>query len=120
MEQQIYLMGMCSRSEIAKELSHSDCFVLASESETFGVAYIEALASGVPVIATKCGGPEAFITEQNGTMVDVNNLEQLTEAMLYMREHIESYDRIEISRGARNEFAPDKVARKIRDLYESL
>jgi hypothetical protein len=40
--------------------------------------------------------------------------------MLYMREHIESYDRIEISRGARNEFAPDKVARKIRDLYETL
>ena len=117
---QIRLMGARPRSEIADQLSNSDCFVLASESETFGVAYIEALASGVPVIATRCGGPEAFVTEKNGVMVDVNNLEQLTEAMLYMREHIESYDRIEISRGARNEFAPDKVARKIRDLYESL
>lgn len=117
MEQQIYLMGMCSRSEIAKELSHSDCFVLASESETFGVAYIEALASGVPVIATKCGGPEAFVTEENGIMVDVNNVNQLVEAMLYIHAHVDNYNREQISQETRQEFSLDMVARQIRKIY---
>src|SRR5690606_4160000 len=51
LEEQIYLMGLVDRSQIAGKMSESDCFVLASQLETFGVAYIEALSMGLPVIA---------------------------------------------------------------------
>lgn len=84
------------KKKIAEQLSKSDCFVLASQSETFGVAYIEALAMGVPVIATKCGGPEGFVNENNGIMIDVDSESQLIEAMKYMYNNSDKYDREEI------------------------
>ena len=57
----IELTGLRPRREIAQRLQEADCFALASVSETFGVSYLEALSCGVPVIATRCGGPECFV-----------------------------------------------------------
>ena len=115
---QVKLMGLCSREEIAKQLKQCDCFVLASQSETFGVAYIEALAMGVPVIATKCGGPEAFVNEKNGLMVNVNDVEELTEALIYMYNNINMYDRKSISIEIQNKFSSEVVANKIINIYK--
>jgi len=69
----ITFTGSYVRSDFAKELAKSDCFVLPSRSETFGIVYIEALATGTPVIATRCGGPEDFVNEENGMLVDVDD-----------------------------------------------
>lgn len=62
MEQRIELAGLRPREEIAKRLAQTDCFVLASESETFGVSYLEALSCGVPVIATAAADRSALST----------------------------------------------------------
>ncbi len=115
---QVKLMGLCTREEIAKQLKQCDCFVLVSQSETFGVAYIEALAMGVPVIATKCGGPEAFVNEKNGLMVNVNDVEELTEALIYMYNNINMYDRKSISIEIQNKFSSEVVANKIINIYK--
>ena len=48
------------------------------------MAYIEAMAAGLPVIATSCGGPEDFVNESNGILIEVDNHEELTKALLYM------------------------------------
>lgn len=69
----ITFTGSYIRSDFAKELAKSNCFVLPSRSETFGIVYIEALATGTPVIATRCGGPEDFVNDENGMLVDVND-----------------------------------------------
>jgi glycosyltransferase involved in cell wall biosynthesis len=50
--------------------------------ETFSVVTGEALALGRPVIATRCGGPEAFITPQNGTLITLRSTDELTAAMI--------------------------------------
>lgn len=114
---QVKLMGLCSREEIAEQFKKTDCFVLASQSETFGVAYIEALAMGVPVIATKCGGPEAFVNDENGLLVNVDNLNELSEAMQYMYDNIDKYDGESIARKTVKEFSPDTVADRIIQQY---
>ena len=44
--------------KLIKVYEECDCFVLPSAGETFGVVYVEAMAAGLPVIATRCGGPE--------------------------------------------------------------
>lgn len=117
---QVKLMGLCSRKKIAEQLEKSDCFVLASQSETFGVAYIEALAMGVPVIATKCGGPEAFVDESNGLLIDVDNKEQLIEAMQYMYNNINKYNGKDISKNIKEKFSPKSVAKSIIEVYKEV
>lgn len=116
----VILKGMCPRSSIAERLSYSDCFVLASQSETFGVAYIEALAVGVPIIATRCGGPEGFVNEENGLLIPSNDIVALTDAMKYMYENSKNYNREKISKRTKSLFSPENVANLLLGVYESV
>lgn len=113
LDEKVHTFGAFRREEFARELSKSNCFVLASRHETFGVVYAEAMAAGVPVIATRCGGTEGFVNSQNGLMVDVDDVNGLAEAMKRMRLHSASFDRAAIAEAAHNRFAPASVAQKI-------
>ncbi|NLD94791.1 MAG: glycosyltransferase family 4 protein [Fibrobacter sp.] len=63
-------------------LSQLDIFLLCSSSEGFSIATIEAMAAGVPVIATKCGGPEEIVTHDvNGILVEINNPAVIADAI---------------------------------------
>jgi len=105
--------GAYVRKEFAEALGESDAFVLASRGETFGVVCIEALACGLPVVATRCGGPEDFVNEANGLLVPVDDAEAFAKAMLEIRENIGSYDSAAISRFARETFSARAVAEKL-------
>ncbi|MGH4140118.1 glycosyltransferase [Clostridium sp.] len=120
LENRVVLMGMCSREVITEKLKSTDCFVLASRSETFGVAYIEALASGVPVIATKCGGPEVFIHEKNGCMIPVDDFNALVRAMVYIYKNNMIFDREKISAEIKLKFSPDCVSKKLLEVYKDV
>ena len=114
----IRFMGAYPRINIADKFRECDCFVLASRAETFGVVYIEALASGLPVIATKCGGPEDFVNELNGILVTVDDEKALIDAMLYMYAHSQSYDARQISKETINIFSPETIARRLTQVYK--
>ena len=101
-------------------MSESDCFVLASRRETFGVAYIEAMAMGLPVIATKCGGPEDFVTNENGILVPVDDIDKLKEALIKMHQNIDLYDREKISSSTRESFAPSTIAKHLIEVYKNV
>lgn len=116
----VFLMGFCPRTAIAEKLAASDCFVLASRAETFGVAYVEALATGVPVIATKCGSVDVFVHKRNGVLVPVDNLKILAQAMRYMYKNARNYDNKLIAEEIRNSFSPAKVAEQLISIYKSL
>ncbi|MBU3144975.1 glycosyltransferase [Clostridium sp. CF012] len=120
LENRVELMGMCSREVIKEKLKNSDCFVLASRSETFGVAYIEALASGVPVIATKCGGPEVFVHDENGCMIPVDDLSELVRVMKYMYKNNIAFDRKKISAEIKLKFSPECVSKKLLEVYKEV
>ncbi len=109
-----------NRETLAESYSNADAFVLASHSETFGVAYIEAMAAGLPVIATKCGGPEDFIRPSNGILIPVNNQSELENAMIFMIEHRSDYDSNQISDYATTRFSPKRIANELTDVYKSI
>lgn len=113
----VKLMGECSRDIIGNFYRNADCFALASQSETFGVAYIEALAAGIPVIATKCGGPEGFVNEKNGVLIPVNDVESLKDAMIYMYDNSFKYDREKISLDIVKQYSPKAISEKLIDIY---
>jgi len=75
------------------------------------VAYIETMAMGVPVIATKCGGPEIFINDKNGLLIEVDDKNELIEAMRYMYNNVD--DRKSIATEIKEKFSSEAVAKKI-------
>jgi L-malate glycosyltransferase len=116
----ICLAGQKTRAEINQLMQKSDAFVLASKSETFGVAYIEAMAAGLPVIATRCGGPEDFVNQSNGLLVEVDNVEQLAQAMVELHKNYHKYDRGFIASSCRESFGPKAIAQKLKALYKQV
>ncbi|UUC44990.1 N-acetyl-alpha-D-glucosaminyl L-malate synthase BshA [Flavobacterium cerinum] len=65
-------------SEIDKILCYSDLFLLPSETESFGLAALEAMACGVPVISSNSGGlPEVNRQGYSGYLSDVGNVQEM-------------------------------------------
>jgi N-acetyl-alpha-D-glucosaminyl L-malate synthase BshA len=70
-------------NEIDRILCFSDLFLLPSQTESFGLAALEAMASGVPVISTNTGGlPEVNEDGYSGYLSDVNAIDDMTKNAL--------------------------------------
>lgn len=118
-EGNVILTGRKTRTEIAEYLSRSKAFILLSERETFGVAFIEAMAAGLPVISTKSGGPECFITDNVGVLVEEDE-ECIVESMRVMLEDKEKYDRGSIAQYANDNFGPNVIAEELTIVYKEM
>lgn len=66
----VRFVGRLTRAELVAEYALATGFALTSHAETFGVVWAEALAAGLPVLATRCGGPEDFVTGEVGVLVE--------------------------------------------------
>ena len=117
LQEKIQLVGLKTPDEVSSLLCNSDCFVLSSHRETFGIVLIEAMAKGLPVISTKCGGPEEFVNESNGLLVEPNNSEELAMAMDYMVLHANEYDGEKIRQFCLDNFSRETIAKKIENVY---
>lgn len=77
----VHFIGFQDNS--ADFLGQMDIFLLTSSSEGFSISTIEAMATGLPIIATKCGGPEEIINnETEGTLIEANNPIKLSQALI--------------------------------------
>ena len=80
-EKKVIFLG--NSSEIDKILCFSDLFLLPSEKESFGLAALEAMASGVPVISSNTGGlPEVNKDGVSGYLSEVGNVDNMAEKAL--------------------------------------
>jgi glycosyltransferase involved in cell wall biosynthesis len=104
--------GAVSARRVRAEMEAADAFVLASDSETFGVVVIEALACGLPVVSTASGGPDHLIDPTNGVLVPRGDRCALSAALRDMRRHAGDYDRAAIRAAVLRRCAPDAFARQ--------
>lgn len=75
-------------NEIDKILCFSDLFLLPSETESFGLAALEAMACGVPVISSNTGGiPEVNKHGISGFLSNVGDVEDMTKNALYILQN---------------------------------
>lgn len=116
----ITFLGEICREKLRDVYKESDAFVLTSRSETFGVAYIEAMTTGMPVIATACGGPNDFVNEQNGYLIPVDDKNALIDALMKMRNNVYSFNALEISEICVKKFSPENIGNALTDLYETI
>lgn len=122
LDDSVMLHGAVMRDGIADALAQSDCFVLLSSAETFGVAFIEAMAAGLPVIGLKCGGPEEYVTGKTGILLDqiTDGSNEVANQMLEMCEGKVKYSNSEIREYVCSLYGADIVADQLEALYKSI
>jgi glycosyltransferase involved in cell wall biosynthesis len=119
-ENHITWLGAITREEARSQYRQCHAFVLPSHGETFGVVYAEAIATGKPVIATPCGGPNCIVNESNGLFAAIGDPEDLANQMLYMMEHYAAYDAREIRKGFEQRFSKRAVIPQLLELYDDV
>ena len=119
-ENAISFMSTTPKVELIKLLQHANVFVLFSDVETQSVILLEALCCGIPVISSRCGGPEEYITPENGILVDVENEEQLTEAMENMIRNKDKYNPSTIRSSIVDMVSRDSIAKKFLQMYSDV
>jgi glycosyltransferase involved in cell wall biosynthesis len=120
MSDRVIFRGRLSRTEMQNEMQAANCFVLPSRYEAFGVVLIEAMATGLPVIATRSGGPESIVTPVNGLLVDPENADQLSRAMEHIMIHIGEYQEEKIREGTLQKFGNTSVMEQYNRLFIEL
>jgi glycosyltransferase involved in cell wall biosynthesis len=116
----VEMAGSLERTQVAEYMSKCDFFVLPSRYETFGVVYIEAMASGKPVIAAKNGGPDDFIKDFNGILIEPEDVEGLISAMCSMMENPSKYNPQMISEYVNKNFSRQAVACQLEKVYTNI
>lgn len=103
-------------------LAIADVFVMASERESFGLAALEAMAAGVPVVSSNAGGlPELNVHNETGFVYNVGNVEELAAAL----QKVLSDDILlgTMSRDAylrAQDFSTESIIPKYENVYERL
>ena len=110
--ERVHFMGMCDKQQMIELYKKCDAFVLVSRAETFCVVNIEAMAMGLPVISTRCGGPEYYIDGTNGILLDVDDLDGLVRAMNDIERNIERYRPESLREFVRSRYSGEVIARQ--------
>ena len=116
----VKLLGAMPRNKVQECLANAHAFVLLSQSETFGVSYIEAMALGLPVVATCCGGPSDFVNATNGCLVPVGDAAKAADAMCKIKAQYATYQPQQIANEVLQKYAPASVAKQLITQYQML
>jgi len=112
--------GLLSRDEVKKQLDECHIFLSSSKYETFGVAMIEALAAGRPVITTDSGGPRDYIDSTNGVLVRSWDPNDYAESMKDMVKNYNSYDQRMISGNCLSKYSEKSVITQLVNVYKEV
>lgn len=109
----VVVTGFLDSSERLEALGAADAFVLTSHSENFGVAVVEAMASGLPVILSDKVGLAEIVRREGAGLVTPLDPVAVADALLEVLHHPEVANQMGIAgrRAAQREFAPQQIAR---------
>lgn len=120
LDKQVFFWGRKSNKDVMEILNKVDFLVMNSFTETFSVVTAEAILAGKPVIATRCGGPETFVSENNGILIEPGDSEALKLSLIEMIRNYQNYDPQILKRTINEKFSSKVVGEKIIAIYDEL
>ncbi len=126
-EHRIEFLGHIDRRSMPRYLHSADIFIRPSRTEGFGISFVEAMAAGLPVIATQEGGIADFLFDAKrnpeapttGWAVDKDSPEQIAEAVQDILAHPENVQKVRARALAlvNQKYDWDLIAKQMRDIF---
>lgn len=110
--------GFVEVNQVPDFMSKLHFFVSASKSETFGMAMAEALATGLPVVATDSGGSVELINNENGILVRNRDASALADALKTMIQNYQHYNSEKIKASV-NQYSETAFLEKLEAVYQN-
>jgi glycosyltransferase involved in cell wall biosynthesis len=120
LSEHVQFHGLRSKAELAALMQEADLFVLGSRYENNPCVVIEAMATGLPVVATRVGGVPELVNETSGELANPLDPRDLARAIEAALTRLETFDRGNIASRARDEFGTEPVGRTFADVYTRL
>ena len=118
LQNHVQFLGFVSQAEVHALMEAADLFVLPSREEPFGIVLLEAMAHGLPIVASKVGGiPEVLPSNDDVALVAVDDVQALVQAMLTMLANNRLSDD---NRVYALDFSWDKQVQRFEGMYTSL
>jgi glycosyltransferase involved in cell wall biosynthesis len=109
--------GLQEGTELARSFAEADLLLLFSNYENIPVVINEAMASSLPVLATRVGGIPEYLEPRFGMMVEPRDEEGLCSAMISFLDGKLSFDKDAMRHRAMEEYSYDAVGRQFMELY---
>jgi glycosyltransferase involved in cell wall biosynthesis len=110
--------GFRPKPELAERMRASDLFVLASRFENNPCVVLEAMASGLPVVATRVGGLPELVDERSGLLAEPRDPESIARRIGEALDGLDAFDRDGIALRARERFGREAVGALLIRAYE--
>ena len=117
MSEGVVTHGLISRDAVRDLLYQSDALVLASRSEVQPLVLLEAMSTGIPVIATTCV-PQSLRLQDGCRIVAIDDVDGLSAAMADVM--IQTVDGQQLSQQVREMASPEVIGRQLVSLFEGL
>ena len=118
LDEQVTFTGQLSPMETLAHIARCGFLIVNSRTETFSVVTGEALMLGKPVIATRCGGPEAFVNSRNGILIPVDNTAALVEAIKKLVVEHSGYDPSVIRATVDERYSQHVIGEQLHTIYQ--
>lgn len=117
----VVFMGEISKEGVKELLSESDIFLFLSHTEGFANALLEAMAQGLPIIATDVGANRDMIEDMGGVVVNVSNIDDIIDAINYIQEPLVRLGMSKWNKDkVKREYTTEKVMKELESIYFSV
>ena len=117
LDKHIRFTGYIANKEIPALYKQHHFYMLTSNFETFSIAAAEAIINGLPVISTRCGGPEEFIDTSNGIWIEKKTAEGIAQAIDKMIANYATYNRSEMGKAIGERYSKERIVEQLKNLY---